>query len=389
MNAQNSSQSSNAPITLTKNTHAWPESIDIDRDGNIYFTDAYAGTLYRLARKKNGELETGEEHLIEGLKRASGISIDQDDNSLYMGLVLESDKGKENKIARIPLDIFTKCDRRPYSYEALKVCARTQQIEIKESNIDKAPNGVIYHDDSKSVYYTHEALSLFGWLTQKKGHIGRVKFEGTEESSIIHPIFSPNGIDVEPVQDGLALIVVTTLDNRINRIVLRNGEAVEFYASSSNTAKSGLLGNLPDGLIRRSDGSLLVAAFGSGKVFYLSKQGNHYSDPVEIAAGLGNPTDLILAKSSTGSGTSLYVTTKSGGILPWKSVSRGRVIEIGEIKEKIELAKNHLKSSAKQQSTISSFYSSPLPINLNRCARVKSRTFITKARKIEITKNEF
>lgn len=212
-NVDDTVQNANQPETRTKIPHAWPESIDVDREGNIYFTDAYAGSLFRLARNENGELKAEEEQLIKGLKRASGISISQDEHILYMGLALKSGKGTEHKIARIPLDVFTICDRRPYNYEALKVCARTQQIDIVESNIPNTPNGVIYHRDSQTVYYTHEALSLFGWLFKKKGHIGSVSFDNHGEPTIIKPMFSPNGIDVEPDQDGLALIVAITLEN--------------------------------------------------------------------------------------------------------------------------------------------------------------------------------
>jgi sugar lactone lactonase YvrE len=324
--------------TLTNIPHAWPESIDVDREDNIYFTDAYEGSLYRLTRNADGELKGPEEKLIEGLKRGSGISISRNEHALYMGLTLKSDKGTEYKIARIPLEIFTRCERRPYAYEALKVCARTQLIEITEFNISEAPNGVIYHQISQAVYYTYEAFSLTGWLFKRKGHIGRVKFDNHAQPTIIKPMFSPNGIDVEPVQDGLALIVSITLKNCINRIVLRNGE-VEIHSSSLKKAKGGLLGNLPDGLLRRPDGSLLVAAFGTGKVFYLSQNGNQYSDPIEIVDGLGNPTDLILGPASNGNGTSLYVTTKKGGVFPWKWISQGRVVEIADIEKKIEAVK--------------------------------------------------
>jgi sugar lactone lactonase YvrE len=331
-------QNAYQPETRTKIPHAWPESIDVDREGNIYFTDAFEGKLFRIARNETGILKDAEELLIEGLKRASGISINQDEDVLYMGLALKSDKGTEYKIARVPLDVFTDCDRRPYAYEALKVCARIQQNEIVESNLPKAPNGVFFHPDSQSVYYTHEALGLFGWLFKKKGHIGRVRFDNQGEPTIIKPIFSPNGIDVELDRDSLALIVAITLENSINRIILTGGKVTAIYSSSLKKAKSGLLGNLPDGLIRLEDGDLLVAAFGSGKVFYLSKQGSYYSDPIEIVRGLGNPTDLTIGPSAKEDGMSLYVTTKKGGILPWSSLSKGRVVEITDIKKKIETA---------------------------------------------------
>jgi sugar lactone lactonase YvrE len=331
-------QNANEPQTRTKIPHAWPESIDIDQEDNIYFTDAYAGTLYRLARNEDGTLKTKEEPLIVGLKRASGISISREEHVMYMGFAIRSDQGTEYRIARIPLDIFTKCTRRPYSYEALRVCAQTQQIELIESKISHALNGVIFDRDSQTAYYTYAALGLFNWIFKKKGHIGSVKFNPSMEPTIISPIFSPNGIDVEPAGNGVALIVTITLEDSINRIIVSDGDVSANISSSFRKAGGGLLDNLPDGLLRLPKGDLLVAAFGSGKIFYFARRGNKYSDPVEIEQGLGNPTDLTIGLSSDGNGNSVYVTTKKGGLLPWKSISQGRIVEITDIDKKINKA---------------------------------------------------
>jgi hypothetical protein len=52
----------------TKMPHVWPESIDMDRFGNIYFTDAAEGTLYRIRRNKDNSLARQEEALLKDLK---------------------------------------------------------------------------------------------------------------------------------------------------------------------------------------------------------------------------------------------------------------------------------------------------------------------------------
>jgi sugar lactone lactonase YvrE len=333
-----STQNADQPQTWTQKIHAWPESIDIDREDNIYFTDAYAGTLHRLARNEDGTLQNEEEPLIEGLKRASGISISREEHVLYMGFTKKSDQGTGYGIARIPLNIFTKCNRRPYSYEALRVCAQTQQIEFIESEISHAPNGVIFDRDSQTAYYTYAALGWFNWIFKKKGYIGSVRFDPPMEPTIISPIFSPNGIDVEPAGNRVALIVTITLDDSINRVILTDGKVSANIPSSFKKAGSGLLGDLPDGLLRVPNGDLLVAAFGSGKIFYFARQGDEYRAPIEIVQGLGNPTDLTIGLSSDGNGNSLYVTTKKGGLFPWKSISQGRIVEITDIDEKIKSA---------------------------------------------------
>ena len=328
------------PQTRTQNAHAWPESIDVDRRDNLYFTDAYEGKLYRIARNEDGRLRPAEEVLVEGLVRASGISISREEDVLYMGLALKTDAGTEYKIARIPLDALTACDCHPCSYDALNACARKLQLEMVEYPICYAPNGVIYNPDSRTVYYTHEALGAFSWLFKTKGHIGSVSVDNPAEEKIISSLYSPNGIDVAPYRGGQALIVSITLENGIDRIILSDNEVTAISPFSLEKAESGIFGNLPDGLLRLPDGDLLVAAFGSGKVFYLPQQENGYGDPVELVQGLGNPTDLTIGLSGNGSGNSLYVTTKDGGILPWRWIAKGRVIEIPDIEKIINTAKS-------------------------------------------------
>ena len=50
--------------------HTWPESIDTDATGNVYFTDAAEGTLYRIKREDKNSLAKKEELILKDFKRA-------------------------------------------------------------------------------------------------------------------------------------------------------------------------------------------------------------------------------------------------------------------------------------------------------------------------------
>ena len=128
----------------TKKSHAWPESIDIDETGNIYFTDAAEGTLYRIRREDENSLVKEEELLLTGFKRAAGISIDREHHVIYMGVIIKWQGKIEYKILGVPLDIFNTCEAFPYSYGGLKECAKSNNIEIYEASINNRPNFIVF-----------------------------------------------------------------------------------------------------------------------------------------------------------------------------------------------------------------------------------------------------
>ena len=67
---------------LCSKSHKWPEAIDIDGDGNLYFSDVVAKKIYRFTREGDRSLKKEEQLLLQGFKHASGISIDRDQHSL-------------------------------------------------------------------------------------------------------------------------------------------------------------------------------------------------------------------------------------------------------------------------------------------------------------------
>jgi sugar lactone lactonase YvrE len=336
-------KSSAFKILSQNKTLSWPESIDIDQAGNIYFTDSRTGELYRITRNSDHTLKSGVDTLITGLQSASGISICQEENMLYIGFVVNSNNSAKCKIARIPLDLFVNCEDCRYSYERLKAYAQSQKIDLTETDISEEPNGVVYYKEHQAVYFTHMDLSLPAWLFHKKdGYIGKIQPGKQEITKIITQIASPNGIDLDPSSDTPAVIVSNFFENSIMRIFLSTGKSEAVYPSSLDKIKDVLFGNWPDGLMCLSNGDILVASFMRGKIIYLSRNGNSYSDPVIIVEeGLNHPTDLTIALSSDGRGESLYVTTTKICIIPPFLI--GKVIEIPNIKEKINNAKCQVK----------------------------------------------
>jgi sugar lactone lactonase YvrE len=320
----------------TKTPHAWPESIDVDPTGNIYFTDAAEGTLYRIKRNKDNSLAQREELLLKGFKRASGSSIDSVSKVLYMGVVLRWQGKKEYKILGIPLDIFNTCRDFPYSYSGLKECAEQNNNEIFEISIPKPPNGVIFNSKLQLAFYTYERLGLLAYFFKLKGHIGKTTVRTDSEVKIIQEMRSPNGIDLCQTVRGTVLVVAATLDNAVRLMRVSEDKAEQILTIPLGKSGDKFPGHLPDGLICLENGDILLAAFGSGQILYLAKDGNRYLGPYRLAEGLGHPTDLVLWSSSQNVTRSIFVTTKETWFISFKSTAKGKVVEIQDIDTLIE-----------------------------------------------------
>ena len=311
----------------TNTPHKWPESIDIDKKGNLYFTDTSEGTLYKIKRNDDKTLEP-ETALIRELKGAGGISIDREKNVLYLGAVIESNEGDMSKIFRIPLRIFESDAELPLTYKELNKYASDKNTELSEWDISNNPNGVVLDKRGNAIYYTFERLRFFSPVIKLKGHIGKIHPDTHEKPLIIKELYSPNGIDIDASSEETNMIVAITLENSIKRFTLSNGKITETVTVDLGKGGHWLLKHLPDGLLRMDNGDILVAAFGSGKILYIPWNAGSYGDPVEVVNGLGHPTDLIIGPSSSGNGESLFVTTKSSWISRDECIAKGKVIEI-------------------------------------------------------------
>jgi hypothetical protein len=310
---------------LCSEAHKWPEAIDIDGDGNLYFSDVVAKKLYRFSREVDGSLKEKEQLLLTGFKHAAGISIDRENKLLYFGVRLRGDR--VSKVLQIPLGLLDRSQEFDYSYHNLKSSMELNFTTLFEYEIGESrPNGVVFDKLTQNVFYTDEKL-VQGYIRNKPGHVGDT------QGKINKQLLTPNGIKVDPTsEDNPVLVVGQPLKNTIVRITMPQ---VELGKPKQISGVGGCLGAGPDGLFCMENGDLLVAGFVSGQILYLPWDGSTYRDPIVIADGLDNPTDLVVGPSSRGpdDSESLYVTT----LVWWRAFlfPAGKVVEIPEIRTRI------------------------------------------------------
>jgi sugar lactone lactonase YvrE len=306
----------------------FPESIDMDREGNLYLSDALEGSLYRFKRKAEGTLDSEEELFLCGLKSAHGISISAD-NVLYVGVTVEVNKSIQPRIIALSLEVFDACTHLPRTYKTLKACAEEHGYLWLEKALPKGntPNGVIWAGKEQAVYYTVERL--VAGLFRCRGHVERLPFDPGQEASEILAKVTPNGIDVDRSAEVPTLIVALSLKNAICRIELSPGGEARPKEISLGKGGPRLLGHIPDGLICLDTGDVLVACFGSGEILCLPRKDGAYGNPFPVSDRLGHATDLVYGPSSSGRGNSLFVTAM-------RPLGKGRVIEIPDIEDVIE-----------------------------------------------------
>jgi hypothetical protein len=161
------------------------------------------------------------------------------------------------------------------------------------------------------VFYTDE--NILGSLLGGMGFIGSTKESAQPE------FLTPNGIDIDPKTENV--LVVSLLRKRaIIRWDLQKGQEL------SRTS----VGRWLDGLICLENGDVIVAAFGARRIFHLTRKGDAFVDPCEIARVSGCPTDMAVGPSSDGEGESLFVTTLRGFTF---LLGGGSIVEVPRIRE--------------------------------------------------------
>jgi hypothetical protein len=310
---------------LCSKSHKWPEAIDMDEDGNLYFSDVVEKKLYRFVRDGDGSLQENEQLLLKGFKHAAGISIDRENKLLYFGVRLPGDR--VTKMLQIPLGLLDHSQEYEYSYQNLKRSVEMDSAALYEYEIGQSgPNGVVFDHKTKDVFYTNENIFL-GYLIGKPGYVGDT------QGMINQELLVPNGIKVDPTLDEKTVLVVgQTRTNTIQRITMPQ---VELDKPKHIRGVGGRLGPGLDGLFCLENGDILVAGFVTGQILYLHWDGNTYGDPIVIEDSLDNPTDVVVGPSSRGADhpESLYVTT----LVWWRAFlfTAGKVVEIPDIRAKI------------------------------------------------------
>jgi hypothetical protein len=310
---------------LCSKSHKWPEAIDMDGDGNLYFSDAVAKKLYRFTRERDGSLQKKEQLLIQGFKHVGGISIDRQNKLLFLGVRLQGDL--VSKVLQIPLELLDHCQDFEYSYKDLKRSVQMNSAALYEYEIgESTPNGVVFDKRTNNVFYTDENI-FQGYVRNEPGHVGDT------QGKIEKKLLTPNGIDIDPTIENRTVLVVG--QTRKNTILRSTVPQVELGKSRRLSGVGGRMGAGPDGLFCMENGDILVAAFLTGQILYLPWDGSSYSDPIVIEDGLDNPTDVVVGPSSSGAvdSDSLYVTT-----LVWWRIflfPAGKVVEIPGIRTTI------------------------------------------------------
>ncbi|MBI9082215.1 MAG: hypothetical protein JEZ11_01375 [Desulfobacterales bacterium] len=317
---------------VSSQAHTWPESIDVDSEGNLYFSDMCEKALYRLARLKEKDEGAAfrEEKLLKGLAHISGVSIDRnkEKEALYCGAKVPGDKGFS--ILGLPLSLWEPeavtidmADPKNFA-EAAPPERRYGQGKIEK------PNGVAFDAANNDIYYT-----VANYLSFSGGHVGKINLDPKVTTAQI-PMTTPNGIDLyKDAQTNGSQLLVT----RTGLPLLRQGGA-SLDPMGKETILAGLSKYHPDGVYCMKNGDALVAGFSSGNILYLQrKKGStvyYEAVPVPLCRSLGHPTDLVMAPSSTGTDQSLYVTSTN----PWrlflpKDQRGGRVLEIPHIEKRL------------------------------------------------------
>jgi hypothetical protein len=322
----------------SRHPHSWPESIDRDRDGNLYFSDSIEKALYRLVRQPpSSRTAFCEEKLLEGLDHISGVSIDRDEGEMYLGVRLP---GEEHSILRLSLSLWKTCATEPMGIKELKehLVAGSQASRITAHKLGKT-NGIVFDPSERTVFYTVRKKS-----DSKPSHVGKIQLSNPGATILTRNLSSPNGIDIDPetsllrvAQTGTLIIEeggITSLDWHS---LIQRGAILPIGRTALGVPRDN-----PDGLICMEEtGDVLIAGFRSGTILFLhrNKRKNRFHAPVPISIdrNLGNPTDMVIGPSSVGPGRSLYVTTTNvWSILFINWAKGGRVIEISDIDRRLE-----------------------------------------------------
>ena len=314
------------PTSLSK---SFPESIDADQDGNLYISESYTGALYRYRRQGDGCLEESPELILTGFGRggARGLCIDRSTATLYFGI--DPKEAAQAQIIGFSLAVLDKSSALPLTLKALKATSAELSLPWWQANLSERPNGIVFDPEEQALYYAFTRL-VGGYLLGQKGFVEKVSLDPQAPPAPILETRTPNGLDLIRTPDGSALLLTQSAKNSVCRLNLQAGESNEPQETDLRGGGHWLLRHAPDGLHALADGGVLVAGFASGKILLLRREGRGVGSPATLVEGLGNPTDLVIARSSSGSGHSLFVTSM-------QPLLKGRVFEVLEINREIEL----------------------------------------------------
>jgi len=193
---------------------------------------------------------------------------------------------------------------KPFTLEKLKeeCLDKNGEMLLERHYIDGKPNGVLFDRKENTVYYTCPKVIL-GWFGIQ-GYVGKTLINrkmGINLGKMAKIcMITPNGIDIDRSSSETTLVVSLYHENAIARMT--PSDTKPRYVKALRSTDGQILGRGPDGLLCLKNGDVLVAAFWSNKILYLSWNGMSYADPVSLVGDVNNPTDLVIGPSSLGGG---------------------------------------------------------------------------------------
>jgi hypothetical protein len=135
-----------------------------------------------------------------------------------------------------------------------KVSGDPPQVEVFLETMD-TPNTVLFRDDG-TLWYTSS-----GGNVEYQGHVGRLRVGDSTPEIIVDGIVYANGLAFEP--DESALYVTSTDPGSVLRVALDT----DGIAGEPEVIIDGADMAIADGLLMASDGTLLIAGFGTGRLY--------------------------------------------------------------------------------------------------------------------------
>ena len=135
-----------------------------------------------------------------------------------------------------------------------KISGQPPVVEVFLDTMD-TPNTVLFQDDG-TFWYTSS-----GGNVEYYGHIGRLPVGETVPEVVVDGIVYANGLAFEP--DGSALYVTSTDPGSVLRVALDDSG----IAGEPEVVVDGADMAIADGLLMAPDGTLLIAGFGTGRLY--------------------------------------------------------------------------------------------------------------------------
>ena len=266
-----------AQVKVVSDGHGRLESVGVDKQGRIFFTDSAAGELLMI-RKPGVEPQV----IADGIDAPGGIVFQNHSGNVLVGFgdsVAQAGDGTVNPEAGL-----------------LRVNPETGETTIHTEGLQMA-NGVA-RGPGRAIYASNDIT----------GGIDRVR----SGSVLLNwaPIASANGMIADKAKEAM-FVNQTFVSSAIQSVPFDDpGAAETYWAAPPADAAGGL-----DGLTRDSDDRLFAAANGAGQIWRIDGP-NDACALAQLTPFPSGPSDLAFGRKGSGFNPhSLFVTTFGGELL--------------------------------------------------------------------------